>query len=307
MEKIALPTMNYDAITTICKNCTFAEKWGNHQTGCEFARIERFAMHGGVKQIKERWVKISELVDNGLILMEDVSLSEYNEDYGLARYNNGKFEGLVAQLTKTPEFELESTYYEIPRYCNKCRDSKWADAKVKQGKNLKLEAIEESKLKVTVLVKIREGKSIDDLKATLDSIKAQSYEAHEVIVLTGAKNLIKRLDAIDLLKSYDFPYYVYMAHFDNDCELALLDSYQKAKGKWIVECEAGHTVPADTLNNINEAISNRLERIILWYMTPNIKAFQKRTLVEYTFEGIEQKAKDENMEYLIKYDYSNND
>lgn len=307
MDKVELPVMNYTAITTVCKNCVFAEKWGNHQTGCEFARIERFAMHGGVKQIKERWDKISKLVEDGSILMEDVSLSEYNEDYGLARYSNGKFEGLVAQLTQTPEYELESTYYEIPRYCDKCRDSKWADAKVKEGKNLKLEAIAESKLNVTALVKLVEGHTLEELKATLDSVKAQSYPAHEVIVLSSAKNNIIRSEVVDLLKSYDFPYYVYMTHFDNNCELALLDSYQKAKGKWIVECSSGNQIAKNVLDNINEALSNRLERIVLWHFTPDIKAFQKRTLIEYTFEGIEQKAKDENMEYLIKYDYKNND
>ena len=108
-SRTPLPTMEYNAFTTLCRDCVFASKWGNHQVGCEFARIERFKINGGAFRIEERWKRISELVDNDLIIKDDVTLDEYNNQWGLARYKDGKYEGLVAEITKEPDFHEEKT------------------------------------------------------------------------------------------------------------------------------------------------------------------------------------------------------
>lgn len=296
-NRMALPVMNYSSFATSCKECVFAEKWGNHQTGCEFARLERFKMHGGLVQVTERWEKISDLVEKGQI-KENVELDP--DKWVLVQYKDKKYHGFSPPFEDAPLFEEESIYYEMPRYCDKCRNEEWADNH--KGKNIKEQAQEETKLKVSCVIVMNENTTFEELQKSVTSIEAQSFKANEIILLNLNSPIQK--DAIaTLLKNTDIAHYRYIKPLIKSDEFGLLECYRQARGKWIIQLCGGESLSTNQIDDINNMLNERLERCILWEISPTVLAFQKRTLVEYSLEGIKQKAKDENSEFLIKKGY----
>lgn len=298
-------------ITTLCGNCVFAVFKNNHQTDCKFDRLEKFKENGGIKIVHEKYVDIKEVVDGNIKRPREYTLEEYNYCRVLCQFTDGENLGVVGE----PEAGDENSYYAIPRYCNKCRDSDWAE---KQNDDLIESVNKESALQLTILIYIDENTLLQDLELCIQSIKHQTLKPIEVIIINNFSR-IKVTSLIEVLEECGTAWQHLKIHEKNIVKFAALEEgYMKLNGKFFAEMRKPCVISPTFVQEIDELINEKLERCaLIEYDNPDIFVTQVATnkhlegnaptqmkenseYVEGLKEKIKWLAKENNQEFILK-------
>ena len=253
-------------MNTLCRDCVFAKRKNGHQFGCEFNRIDKFKENGGASLVTEKYVAIKEVVDAGDIpTLREYSLDEYNHCKVLCQFVDGKNLGVLDE----PEASEESSYYNIPRYCNKCRNSDWAEKN--KGRDLITLVNKEATLDLTFLIYIDKDSLLMNLKNTIECIKKQVLSASKVILVDNFSK-IKSKELTDALENCGTAWQYLRMHEKNmSKEWALDEAYLKLTSKYFAQIELPCEFDFNFVANIDKMINEDLVRIaLLTYPTPNI-------------------------------------
>lgn len=299
-EKTSLPVFEYNSFTTSCKECVFAKREDNKQVGCEFNRLEKFAVNGGVHDVTEEIMSIKEIVEKGYCAFEDFFQEEYDKGFAVVRVKDGKFGGLLSNVTDIKPDFTTTHHCEIPRYCDRCRNGEWKERNGgKSIEELKEVVNKEVEFKITVVVNIGPSDAWNQFEKCCESIAKQTFKVTELMVIDNGSSF-DRGKVIDYLRNYNIDHYRYIKPLIQNKDLGVVEAYRNGKGKWIIEIQNCNEINGYLCEELNLALNFRLERMILWNINKNIRAVQRKTILTYTYDGIEAKAKKENAEHLIK-------
>lgn len=254
---------------TSCKDCVFAKYRDNVQYGCEFARLERFQLHGGIKLTQSKYVtgkdaRQRDWPDANRIGYWDIAEYAIQGEESVALIN--------PKVDHTKLDQIVKHYYIINRFCTRCRDITWAEKFA--GQDIKQVAINENKLRLTTVLVV--DKDSYDLKPFITSVVKQKIPVNQIIILNclGIKSALKMSEVMgSLSEEFNIPEYNIISTIeqkrwkDASAELLVKD---RIRNIYFSIFFGENEMPDNFTVCLDNALNERLERFL--YLTSDCGA-----------------------------------
>lgn len=302
---------------TSCKDCVFAKYRDNVQYGCEFARLERFQMNGGITLCESKYVTGKDARERNWPQADSIGYWDIAE-YAVENGNENKPLGVLSPKIHPLGLDKDNKkYYLIHRFCTRCRNQEWA--KNLSEDEAKEKAIAESKIKLCVVGALDEFR-LEWLQEFVKSISTQELPVNEVIILNclGIKCAGSISEAMEQLSAqYNIETYKIVSVISSQTLKTATNELlgeNKIQSPWLSLFRLPYAIPENFAKQIDIALNERLEQFV--YLKGNqgmtittglfniLSGYKEIELFDNKMSDLEEKvkviAKENDQNYLVK-------
>ncbi|HEX5186262.1 MAG TPA: hypothetical protein VFV86_05170 [Nitrososphaeraceae archaeon] len=179
----------------------------------------------------------------------------------------------------TPIYEDNKSYFEIERFCNRCRNDSWKNIVVEEKgpyADLKQEVIDETRIKVSFLVYIDDNTNLGDLEQLVANVDQQSLPAHEIVTVNNGQIKPKLITDI-LLNGKSKWKNVQIKWEETNKEFALDEGYKNVEGMYFAQVDLPCIISPLLIELLDLELNEKLNRFlyIKFGENPNLHIYQR--------------------------------